>query len=188
LAERWFFALWPDEAVRAALAARLQALVPSGARATHPNDLHLTLAFLGPLSPEMLTCVALAADRVRAAPFDLDIDQVGYFARARVLWCGPSASPEPLPALVADLQEQLSTCGLAADRRPYRAHVTLARRVAAGSPTPAASAWPTPVRWSARELVLAAGYGGSAPRYRIRRRWTLAATRGPYDVGGFPMR
>lgn len=171
MVERWFLALWPDDEVRAALAARLPDVLPVGARATHSSDLHLTLAFLGPLSPDILSCIALAADRVRAAPFDLDIDQVGHFSRARVLWCGPSSLPEPLSALVGDLQAQLSTCGLPADPRPYRPHITLARRVTTPS---AATAWPTPVRWRARELVLAAGAGGPGPRYRILRRWTLA--------------
>lgn len=169
MAERWFFALWPDDAVRDALAARVTALLPVGARATHPSDLHLTLAFLGPLGPDVLGCAERAADRIQAAAFDLEIDRVGHFARARVLWCAPASPPEPLTALVSELQEQLSICGLAADPRPYRPHITFARKAAA---TPV-SAWPTPIRWSVRELVLAAGYGGPGPRYRIRRHWAL---------------
>lgn len=169
MSERWFFALWPDDAVRDAVAARVPALLPVGARATHPSDLHLTLAFLGPLAPDVCCCAERAADRIRAAAFDLEIDRVGHFARARVLWCAPASPPEALPALVADLQNHLSTCGLAADPRPYRPHITLARKAAAAP----MSDWPTPIRWSVRELVLAAGYGGPRPRYRVRRRWTL---------------
>jgi 2'-5' RNA ligase len=169
LSERWFFALWPDETVRDALAARIPALLPVGARATHPSDLHLTVAFLGPLAPDLLGCAERAVDRIQAAAFDLEIGRVGHFARARVLWCAPLAPPEALPALVADLQKQLSTCGLAADPRPYRPHITLARKAVA---TPV-SDWQTPIGWSVRELVLAAGYGGPGPRYRVRRRWAL---------------
>ncbi|RKT46515.1 RNA 2',3'-cyclic phosphodiesterase [Thiocapsa rosea] len=169
MSERWFFALWPDDAVRAALASRLPELLPVGARATHPSDFHLTLAFLGPLAPDVLGCAERAADRIRAAGFDLEIDRVGHFARAHVLWCAPATPPEALPALVRDLQAQLSICGLAADPRPYRPHITLARKAAAMP----ASDWSTPMRWSVRELVLAAGYGGPGPRYRVRRRWAL---------------
>ncbi|HSO81248.1 RNA 2',3'-cyclic phosphodiesterase [Thiocapsa sp.] len=169
MSERWFFALWPDDAVRDAVAARVPALLSVGARATHPSDLHLTLAFLGPLAPDALACAERAADRIRAAAFDLEIDRVGHFARARVLWCAPASPPEALATLVADLQEQLSTCGLAADPPPYRPHITLARKAAAAP----VSEWPTPIPWSVRELVLAAGYGGPRPRYRVRRRWTL---------------
>jgi RNA 2',3'-cyclic 3'-phosphodiesterase len=170
LSERWFLALWPDPEARAALAARLSDLIPHGARATHPEDLHLTLAFLGPLSSETLGCVERAADEVRCSPFALEIDSVGYFARARVLWCGPSSPPDALSALVADLQGRLAACGLPADPRPYRPHMTIARRAHA----PASADWPSPLSWLAGEFVLAAGYGGPAPRYRVRRRWPLS--------------
>jgi 2'-5' RNA ligase len=169
LAERWFFALWPDDAVRDALVSRLPGLLPVGARAIHPSDFHLTLAFLGPLVPDVLGCAERVADRIQAPGFDLELDRVGHFARARVLWCAPASPPEPLQALVSELREQLSTCGVAADPRPYRPHITLARKSAA----PPASEWSTPIRWLVRDLVLAAGYGGPGPRYRVRRRWAL---------------
>jgi RNA 2',3'-cyclic 3'-phosphodiesterase len=170
LAERWFFAIWPDDAVRAALASRLPELLADGVRPTHPSDFHLTLAFLGPLAPDVLGCAERAADRIHAAGFDLELDRVGHFARARVLWCAPASPPELLPALVSDLEARLSTCSIAADPRPYRPHITLARKVAAAPPV---SEWSRPIRWSVRELVLAAGYGGPGPRYRVRRRWAL---------------
>jgi 2'-5' RNA ligase len=169
LAERWFFALWPDDGVRAALTSNLQRLVPVGARVAHPSDLHLTLAFLGPLSSETLDHVERAADEIRCAPFELVIDRVGQFRRARVLWCGPTSTPEPLSRLVSDLWGHLATCGLSADPRPYQPHLTLARRASA----PASADWSTPVHWAVREFVLAAGYGGAGPVYRVRRRWPL---------------
>jgi 2'-5' RNA ligase len=171
LSERWFFALWPDADARAALADRLSALVPAGARATHPHDLHLTLAFLGPLSPEMLACAERAADGVQCDPFELKIDCVGHFPRAHVLWCGPAAPPESLSTLVTDLQRRLAAYGLPPDPRPYRPHITVARRASA----PASTTWPTPLSWLAGEFALAAGDAGAVPRYRIRRRWPLKA-------------
>jgi 2'-5' RNA ligase len=51
VAERWFFGLWPDPATAQTLAAQARSLIPPGARAAHPLDLHLTLRFLGELSP-----------------------------------------------------------------------------------------------------------------------------------------
>jgi 2'-5' RNA ligase len=173
LSERWFFALWPDPGVQAALAAQARDLVPAGARAIHPDELHLTLAFLGPLAPEVLRCVEKAAERVESAPFELLIGRIGLFDRARVLWCAPDFPPQPLIGLVSGLRGQLEVCDLTLDPRPYRPHVTLARRVAAA----ASVKWPTAVRWPVREFVLAAGYGGAGPRYRIRRRWPLALDR-----------
>ncbi|WP_040730467.1 RNA 2',3'-cyclic phosphodiesterase [Thiocapsa marina] len=169
MAERWFFALWPDAAVRDALAVRVPELLCVGARATHPSDFHLTLAFLGPLAPDVLACAERVADRIRAPGFDLELDRVGHFARARVLWCGPASPPASLSALVSEVRQQLSTCGLVADPRPYRPHITLARKAVA----PPVSEWSAAIHWSVRELVLAAGTGGPGPRYRVRRRWAL---------------
>jgi RNA 2',3'-cyclic 3'-phosphodiesterase len=132
LAERWFFAIWPDDAVRAALASRLPELLAVGVRPTHPSDFHLTLAFLGPLAPDVLGCAERAADRIRAHGFDLELDRVGRFARARVLWCAPASTPEPLAVLVSDLQAALHLRSRRRSR-PYRPHITLARvRAAAG--------------------------------------------------------
>lgn len=170
LAERWFFALWPDEATRAALAAPLAGWLPKGARPLDPRDLHLTLAFLGPVAPEVMPCIERIATRIQAAPFALRIDRIGHFRGARVLWCGPTETPPALETLVADLRDGLATCGLALDPRPYRPHVTLARHVAVA---PRVS-WPAAVTWRADAFVLAAG--GGAPtgrRYRIARRWDL---------------
>lgn len=179
MSERWFFALWPDRRVQAALAAHARARTPAGARATHPDDLHLTLAFLGPLAPDVLCCAEEAAGRVEGVPFELLIDRIGHFGRARVLWCAPASAPPPLIALVSDLRGQLGGCTLALDPRPYRPHVTLARRVAAGPSV----GWPSPVCWPVREFVLAAGSGEAGPRYRIRRRWPLGSDRGGEERG-----
>lgn len=168
---RWFFALWPDPGVRDRLASLMPLIVPSDARATHPDDLHLTLAFLGPLDPQRLRCVERAATHLCAGrAFTLRIDQLGHFRHARVLWCGSGVCEPALTTLVEGLWARLLPCGVAADPRPFQPHVTLARRAL----KPSDAQW-EPVDWSVREFVLAAGVGGPPPRYRIRRRWPLTS-------------
>jgi RNA 2',3'-cyclic 3'-phosphodiesterase len=104
----------------------------------------------------------------------LCIDRVGHFARASVLWAGPSTPGEGLLGLVAPLEEALVAQGFAPEARPFRAHITLARKVW----RPPRMAWGAPVPWLAGELVLAAGHEGQVPRYRVRRSWSLT---GPLD-------
>jgi 2'-5' RNA ligase len=141
-------------------------LQPKGTRATHPLDLHLTLRFLGPLSPEAISRVEAAAESVAGLPpAPLCIDRLGHFGRAGVLWAGPSVPSAALLELVARLEESLGAAGLPAETRPFRAHITLARKVRRSPPL----AWGVPVPWLGRELVLAAGYQGQVPRYRVRR-------------------
>lgn len=183
MAERWFFAIWPEPGAREALADQLDALIPPRARRTHPLDLHLTLVFLGELDTERLRCAEAAAGALRADPFALRIDRVGWFPRSRVLWCGPSSTPAPLQGLFADLQDRLRRCDIAPESRPYRPHVTLARDVRR---RPHASSLAS-VEWTVSALVLAAGQSGRVPRYQVHRRWplgeALAATPQPVSAG-----
>lgn len=169
MSERWFIALWPDAATREALVEQARRTLPPLAKPTHPQDLHLTLVFLGELSPERRRCVERVLDQTQSPAIALELDCMGHFARSRVLWCGPSRPPGALLDLVAGLRARLTECGLAPETRPYRAHLTLARH------SPAASLRPmTPgIDWIATELALAHGVDGARPRYLVRRRWTL---------------
>lgn len=170
--QRLFFALWPDERTRAGLAALAGRVPGADGRATHPEDLHVTLAFLGVVAPDRLDCVLAAADAVRGEPFTLAVDRVGFWPRPRILWCGPEEHPPALPGLVAALQRGLGDCGFPPEKRPFRAHVTLARKARKTG----ALELERPVPWPVSEFVLAGSRPGDpAPRYRILRRWPLDA-------------
>jgi len=168
--ERLFFALWPGETERADLVRLQRALPCRGGRTTHPQDLHLTLAFLGEVPPERRPCCEAAADGIHARPFALRLDRVGYWPRPRILWCGSQVAPPPLLALVVSLTEALRPCGFAPERRPYAVHVTLARKASAFNGKGAAE-WN--LDWPVSGFVLAASTEGPPPRYRILRRWAF---------------
>jgi len=172
MAERLFFALWPDPGVRRQLAQLARRHRRPGGREHHPEDLHLTLAFLGPLTPEQAACARQAAGRIHSDPFELTLDRLGYWPRPRVLWCGPSHSPAALKGLVSGLWGELgAACGLVPETRPYKPHVTLVRK----QRQPAAGPLQPSIEWSAREFVLATSGGGPprGPRYRVLARWPL---------------
>ncbi|MBP8285117.1 MAG: RNA 2',3'-cyclic phosphodiesterase [Chromatiaceae bacterium] len=172
MTERLFLALWPGAAQRLALA-RVQGVLPLRiGRPTHPEDIHLTLVFLGPADPEQRHCAEMAAGRVRGGPFELTLDRVGSFPRARVLWCGADTASPPLAALVLALRSELASCGFVLDDRPYRPHATLARK----APALEARTLDPPIRWPVASFVLACGQEGPPPRYRILRRWSLDGT------------
>ncbi|MBK1720766.1 RNA 2',3'-cyclic phosphodiesterase [Thiocystis violacea] len=178
MAERWFLALWPDAETQDALLAQAAPWLPAGVRPSHARDLHLTLIFLGALDPPRLACVEAAAGRVRCEHFRLEIDRIGHFGRSRVMWCAPSRSPAALLGLVSGLQCALAACGLEPETRPYRPHLTLARKAS----QPVSGALREPVDWVARELVLAHGVPGARPRYRLHRRWPLIGADPPAPV------
>lgn len=79
--QRLFFALWPSDEARAALAGWRDALPRPGGRPTAARNLHLTLAFAGDVDAETRTCLEQAAARVRGEPFSLPLDRLGVFKR-----------------------------------------------------------------------------------------------------------
>ncbi len=142
---RLFFALWPDEATRKALARSTRALARHcGGRPVPPQNFHITLAFLGNVPDERLDAVRDAAAGCRLEPLTLLLDRVGYFPAPQVLWLGPSQAPGQLAQFAADLTAALTTAGQPPDARPFQPHLTIARKVlsASGLRQPRPVAWP----------------------------------------------
>jgi len=169
---RLFFALWPGDALRRSLAVRMAALVPPGTgRAQRPDQLHLTLEFLGAVPELRVPAAKEAAAAVRAAPFDLVFDDLEYWRRPQVLCLVAREIPQALAELVQGLRAGLAARGFDTERRPYRAHLTLARKVG----RPPALAPTEPVHWPATEFALVESITertGSV--YRQLETWPLA--------------
>jgi 2'-5' RNA ligase len=124
---RLFVAIDVPEAVRDTLAALKREL--SGARWVPPEQLHLTLKFIGNVDDAKVPDVVAALHTVRGSPAELTVDGVGRFPpsqTAHVLWAGLRAGPE-LGALASMIEQSLVPLGIAADARPFAPHITLAR-------------------------------------------------------------
>ncbi|MGD8912046.1 MAG: RNA 2',3'-cyclic phosphodiesterase [Candidatus Thiodiazotropha sp.] len=169
--QRYFFALWPDEAVRGRLSALATATQTTEGRRHSAEDLHITLVFLGQIAPSQKRCVEDVADAVRGTSFELSIDHTGYWPRPRIFWASPGETPQALSQLVADLNNGLMGCGHEPERRSYKPHVTLYRKARRVAPAHLAD----PILWRVNEFVLAssANPGSSGTRYQVLRRWGL---------------
>lgn len=100
-----------------------------GLRWVRPEQLHLTLAFLGEVQQE--TCAPLSSllAQVNFAPFRLDFGRLGCFPSRglpRVLWVGLQPQPQLLQ-LARSVSSAAVSCGLALEARPFFPHITLAR-------------------------------------------------------------
>lgn len=156
---RRFFALWPGQETRHQLARAARSCLAAGAgRPVAPADFHLTLLFLG--TPDATRQAALvAAARGLAVPaFELVLDRCGCFEAAGVLWLGCSVVPVELAELAAMLAAQARALGLQPDPRPFRPHVSIARRLAMPSPPRVVVA---PVRWQVGGFALLASRDGA---------------------------
>jgi 2'-5' RNA ligase len=127
---RLFFASWPSDALRSTLEPHIRALQPPGVgRPQRPDQWHVTLEFLGPVRASRVGAAREAAARVRAAPCELLFDAVEYWRRPEVLCLAARVLPPPLGQLVGQLREALAERGFQPESRPYRAHLTLSRKV-----------------------------------------------------------
>jgi len=154
---RLFFALDLPWALKESLTAFRAKQSGFHAAWSDPQKLHLTLAFLGEVPEERLDSLRRLGGAVakRHAEMQLRTSSLGGFPRsreARVLWLGLEANPA-LEALVADLHRALIADGTPLDRKPFAAHLTLARLRVPGDITPLSPA-PEPQDFVASELVL----------------------------------
>jgi RNA 2',3'-cyclic 3'-phosphodiesterase len=133
---RSFVAVELDPIVREALGqciARLEAEEGGElVRWISPEEIHLTLKFLGDIGTGQVPSLSRALDRVAAshAPFDLALVDLGCFPsarRARVFWVGVDDSGGRLAALVESLEDAFARLGFERETRPYEAHLTLGR-------------------------------------------------------------
>lgn len=171
--QRLFFALWPEDGLRQDIQRSLRHWGRWGGRPVAPDNLHITLAFLGSVTAETRQCLERMADGVRAAPFELALDRLGYWARPRVIWLGAALLPPALLDLVAVLNRGILACGLTPEARPYQAHMTLMRKAAHGP----AEQPVTPLAWPVGEFVLATSdTRPEGVRYHVLRRWPLRHT------------
>ena len=144
---RLFLALWPPAPVRDSLV-RLQAAWdwPAGASLTRPERLHATLHFIGPV-PAARVPQLRDGLRVPFEPFTLDTQ-----GALQQVWPGGIAvlelrAPPALRRLHAALATALHALDLPVEERPYRPHVTFARKASGAG---AAAAMPA-ITWRVDE-------------------------------------
>jgi RNA 2',3'-cyclic 3'-phosphodiesterase len=136
---RLFLALQIPPAVRKNLAeflAELRAL-SSQPRWVRAENLHVTLKFIGEVQPDKLKATRMALSAVHSGQeVALDFRGLGFFPnekRPRVFWAGSEASTN-LVQLASDVDRVLAELGFPPEKRPFSAHLTLARFEPPGAP------------------------------------------------------
>jgi RNA 2',3'-cyclic 3'-phosphodiesterase len=123
---RLFTALEIPAAIRSHLSLLRAPL--GGAKWIEPEDMHITLRFVGDIDDRTADEFAGLLAQIHSEPFQVSIQDVGSFGgrEPRVLWAGVEAG-EPLAALYRANERAARAAGLEADPRSFKPHVTLAR-------------------------------------------------------------
>jgi len=128
---RLFFALNMDRSARREIVRLQTRMWGEGARGlTHPENLHLTLAFLGNTDPARLEELRQIMDRLDFSPLSLRFDRIGVFHQGGgdVWWLGMGENRE-LQSVQAKLTKELGRAAFPVEERNFIPHLTLARKV-----------------------------------------------------------
>jgi RNA 2',3'-cyclic 3'-phosphodiesterase len=133
---RLFIAVDLDDVAREAIAAEQKRLIAAiggrgGLRVVKPDQMHLTLVFLGHVDDARVPEITSAAgESIGRAPFDLVFAGVGVFpprGRPNVLWLGVADGAREAIAVQHEMASRVQRFGVELEQRPFHPHLTLAR-------------------------------------------------------------
>jgi len=136
---RLFVAIEIPSSIRTTFAASLKEMreIAPHAKWVRPENLHVTLKFLGHTDAGNLEKIGHSLHAVRSAqPVTLEFKGLGFFPnekRARVLWAGTQSSANLRP-LAEDIDRAMNRLGFPLEKRPFTPHLTLARFNSPGLP------------------------------------------------------
>ena len=120
---RLFAALPLSDEIKETLRAVIDTLGQQGSgRFTCPENLHLTLAFIG--DTDCVDAAAAAVSGLTVERFDLRLQGLGSFGS--LLWAGIEPNPA-LASLAAQTQNYLRQAGFDIEEREFVPHITLVR-------------------------------------------------------------
>jgi 2'-5' RNA ligase len=135
---RLFIAVDLDAAAREAIGAeqkRLGAAIRQGEGSNlkwvRPEQIHLTLMFLGEVKEATAHSVVAAMQQpIAQPPFDLEFAGAGVFpprGAPNVLWIGVTGGAREVVEQQCELARRVGELGIAIEQRPFHPHLTLAR-------------------------------------------------------------
>lgn len=185
--------LLPDD-LRESIAATIEALRPLGTAVAWvpPQNLHITLQFLGNQTEERLAEAGAALEEAGTGcvPLDLTFHGIGAFPgleRPRILWIGVAQGALEARALQARVAEALARRGFVREDRAWHPHLTIGRvfddrrwRREAGPPLRSALAKAAATRFGTVRVgevaLMRSDLSPKGARYSVRRVAALSPT------------
>jgi len=107
--------------------------MPPSSNTVPSANFHITLAFTGHIhdSDIELLC-ARTEDVMKSGEFkvgSLKLTETGYWSKPGILWIGPITWPDNLTKLASKLQNVGRNFGAKKDKKAYRPHLTLSKKI-----------------------------------------------------------
>lgn len=133
-AVRTFVAILLDDSLRKSITEIIGKLSTSKAKVkwVEPENVHVTLKFLGDVEEERLPEVYAACERAAAGvgPINLEMRSIDCFPNRknpRIVWLGVERGAEAVKRLQGRVESELAQIGFSADDKQFRAHLTIGR-------------------------------------------------------------
>lgn len=167
---RLFFAAFPDGETRRRIASAAGALaLGDEARRVPAESYHMTLAFAGEASNAQAAALR-ATGPLEVPAFTVRFDGYEYWLKSEVAVIAASECPRALEDLQCKLRDALARQGIASDPRPFRPHITIARKAARAPVQQAMSGFP----WTVTEFQLVRSVkSDSGSVYTVLDSWPL---------------
>ena len=168
---RLFFAALPGPEVRRRLESAADALrLPLDARRVPAESFHMTVAFAGEVSQAQAAALRAVGAGDRPVAFAVAFTSYEYWHKSEVIVAAAGTCPPNLLDLHRRLRAEFERVGLVRDAMAFRAHVTLARKVAQAPVLKAMS----PFFWRVRALHLVHSSGSATGSvYTVVDTWPL---------------
>ncbi|MCI0667462.1 MAG: RNA 2',3'-cyclic phosphodiesterase [Methylococcaceae bacterium] len=168
--KRLFFAIWPQKKIRERLERSRKDYCPHIGRWTPAENLHVTLVFLGNVAVRLIPSIEAAVSGIDARAFNLDLDWLRTAPGKGMVWLAPKEVPNELLELVDALKSSLEGLDLEIEKRAYRPHLTLIRKL----PAPFEPREIEPIPWPVRSFTLVESRPSrGASEYLRARIWRL---------------
>jgi len=122
----------PDGEVKEKIREFQRAVAHTGAdlKLVEPENIHITLRFLGDVATDVIENLKTELDRIQFHPFNITLKGVGVFPdyrRINVVWVGIDEGNIGIVDLYGKINRSLTRIGIPPDRRGLSPHLTVAR-------------------------------------------------------------
>ncbi len=167
--KRLFFALWPDDETRQLINKFNQSINSEGLKKVNPDNLHVTLIFLGNINAEPEVILRQSVEKISVQPFVLHFERLDFWQKPRILCLSTRSYDPQLSMLVDAIKKKVEQCGIKTEDRPYQPHITLARKacklIDIGIPS---------IDWKAESFCLVESCSTSnGVQYQVLQRWVF---------------
>lgn len=172
-AKRLFFALLPDSITRTRISDVISTHLGKVDRPTPFENLHLTLAFLGNVNHDRISCLNQIGAQIQGDGFVLILDKLTRVSQSGMVWLTTERPIAHLLRLVEIIGRNLRANDFSIETRPFKPHVTLARKSDSSVVTTKIRA----INWPVDSVCLMES--NKSPKgscYRVLRSWPLAVS------------